>query len=461
MACETSIIQLGLCEGDIYVESVFYNTETEILSVTLNNGTVYTTSVPITEVVVSASANNQVQLLADGLYVPVPVLGVNNLAFENGENLQLTSDDNSVTISISKVGDEITADFSVDIAQDQHPALTVAPNAAYSFDFATQVLSIPLPTLVQDGVNSNLYVYTANDGSGTTYNIEVHPELTVTTDPAAFSFDQPTQALNIPQPSLTDNLDNTFTYNPGDGSAPVVINLNAAIVDVCDALASCTIGQLSNVDTTGANIGQVLQWNGTNWVPATIVQESGAVSSITNNGNGSYTHNDGLGTTVLIQTATNANQPFAKEGVAQQTRLTAIPITDKVYRTGALGVGLTSARTVQGIFEAAGDVFINNTGTITNVYLQAKYGTVDIKEIALKLTSKTNYYIHTIEDSAKSLSALDSKGNYAIGEISAKVTLPNDIYDANNTFTISNYNASSPPNVPLSVYSVTEFVLTI
>lgn len=461
MACETSIIQLGLCEGDIYVQSVFYNTETEILAVTLNNGTVYTTPIPITDIEISSSPNNQVQLLGDGLYVPIPVFGVNNIAFENGENLRLTSNDESISITITKNGDEITADFSVDAIAEQHPALTINPNTEYSFDFATQVLNIPLPTLVQDEQNSNLYVYTANDGSGDTFNIEVHPELTVTTNSSAFNFNQETQQLNIPQASLVDNGDNTFTYNPGNGGASVVIDLNAVSVDVCSALSECTINDLGNVNTSGATSGQVLQWNGTNWVPGTVVEGEGAVSSVTNNGNGSYTHNDGLGTTVLIQTAINTTPPFAKEGVAQQTRLVSIPITDKVYRTGSMGIGLTSARTIQGIFEASGDVYINNSNTITSLYLQSKFGTVDIKEIGLKLTSIGDNYIYSIEDDTKSLSSLDNFGNYGIGEVSEKVNLPVNMYDGNNSFTISNYNNDSPPNIPISVHSVTEFVLTI
>lgn len=459
MACETSILQLGLCEGDIYVESVFYNTETEILSVTLNNGTVYTTSVPITEVEISAASNNQVQLLVDGLYVPMPLFGINNLAFENGENLKITSDDESITLNISKSGDEIILDLS-SVPQEQHPQLSVIPNTEYNFNIVTQTLNIPLPTLTQDLENSNIFTYDPGDGTNNASVITLHDPLSVTTNAAPFSFDDETQALNLPQATLVDNNDNTYTYNPGNGDPSIVIDLSAAIVNITEALNNSSINDLGNVNAGNATSGQVLQWDGINWVPVTL-QTNDIISSITVNPDGSYVHNTGTGITTLIETARMALQPFAAEGQLQQTRQNSLGIATKVYRSAAIGIGVTSTRQIQGMLDVAGNVYINNTGTTAKLYLQAQYGTTDEEELVIKLVNKSNtyHYILSDEDTSRSLMTVDKVGNIFVGQVGSNINEPDNIYNAEGTFSISNYNTDTPPSIPLSPFTVTDFVI--
>lgn len=66
--------------------------------------------------------------------------------------------------------------------------------------------------------------------------------------------------------TIVDNSNGTFTYT-NEAAA-------ATVIDVCAMLNSCSIDVLSDVDTTTVtpNASDVLQWDGTNWVPAAPAQ---------------------------------------------------------------------------------------------------------------------------------------------------------------------------------------------
>ena len=91
-----------------------------------------------------------------------------------------------------------------------------------------------------------------------------HPPMAVTTSDAPFAFDAPTQVLNIPIPATLTNPANTaeLVFTRGDGSAPVTL-------DICDLIVNCSVDVLNDVDTTTdpPAVGEVLTWDGTNWVP--------------------------------------------------------------------------------------------------------------------------------------------------------------------------------------------------
>ncbi len=89
---------------------------------------------------------------------------------------------------------------------------------------------------------------------------------------------------------------NIITWHPGSGGAFL------HSTGVCTALNSCSIDALSDVNTTGATNGKVLQYNGTTWVPGSMVSGGGGgggvLSSLTQLDAYRWRHNDGSGTTV-------------------------------------------------------------------------------------------------------------------------------------------------------------------
>lgn len=157
MSCEPVVLNVGGCNDiDVHVSNVSYDAGTSILTIVLNDGTVYQTPISI-PLDISLHENNQVQLLVDGIYVPIPTFGVNGLEYYNGNNLSITNDDSTVAITATKSGNTITLNLS------SHQELSVNSMQPYNFDVSTQTLSIPLPSLVYNG--QNVYTYNAGDGS--------------------------------------------------------------------------------------------------------------------------------------------------------------------------------------------------------------------------------------------------------------------------------------------------------
>lgn len=451
--CDTNIVTLSQCE-DIFVSSVGYNTETEILTVVLNDGTIYTASIPTSAVEISEQSGNQIVELIDGLFVAKPSFGINSLAYENGNNLLITSSDDSMDITVSKVGTQITVDLSCvncgDGGENSHPSLTVNPNLSYSFDQSNQILNLPLPTLVQTA--TNVYTYTANNGTAAVYTLTFHPSLTINTD-VTYSWNPSTQVLNLPLPTLTNNGNGTYTYDPGDGNASFIINTSNSL--------SVNFGVPQNFN----NITQTLN------LPT---------PTLTDNGNFTFTYNPGDGTDSIIlqefpegvsnltssslvgalSQLAGKSTPWAKENLLQPTTDISITISEDIYHSGNVGIGIDQTETIQGKTEVKGDIYISTDGAEAKQYFQVERNGSSANVIQSLKKLATKYQVQ-LKNSTNMLTTVDDDGNLGIGEVSAITTLPDNMYDGQGTFTISNYNGNLPPAVPISVFSVTEFVLIV
>lgn len=450
--CDTNIVTLSQCE-DIFVSSVGYNIETENLTVVLNDGTIYTANIPTNAIQISEQSGNQIVELVDGLFVAKPSVGVNSLPYDNGNNLLITSGDNSIDVTVNKIGNQITVDLScVDCGggESTHPGLTINPNLAYSFDAPNQILNLPLPTLVQTA--TNVYTYTANNGTAAVYTLTFHPSLTINPD-LPYSWNPSTQILNLPLPTLTNNGNGTYTYDPGDGTAAFIIT---------------TSGSLT------VNFGVPQDFDG---VTQTLDLPS---PTLTDNGNFTFTYNPGDGTaSIILQefpegvgnlTSTSLagalsqlagkSSTWAKEGLLQPTLDISIPITEDIYRSGNVGIGLTNTETIQGKLEVKGDAYFTSDDNEIKQYFQIDRDGIPVSIINSLKKLATKYQIQQ-KTGVNMLTSIDEDGNLGIGEIDSLASLPDDTYNSQGTFTISNYNGNTPPAVPISVFSVTEFVLIV
>lgn len=455
MNCDTNIVTVSACD-DVFVSNVVYDIETEILTVTLSDDTVYTTTIPTSAVLISAQADNQIVELMDGLYVALPSFGVNSLDYDNGNNLLITSSDASLTVDVQKVGTEITVDITCPdcgSSVDDHLPLTVNSSVAFSFDDANQILNLPLPTLVQDLVDSNIYTYTANDGSGDIYTLTFHPELTVIPN-QPYSFDVDTQILNLPLPVLVDNGDGTYTYDPGDGGLSFIISVGGSLE------VNFGVPQLFNAGT------QVLD------LPT---------PTLTDNGDYTYTYDpgDGVSSTILIgeyplgttnltsdkivdaiTELSGINRAWSAEGLLQTTNDIDVNLTDDIYHTGAVGIGLDDSETIQGQHEVKGDTYVSTDGSEVNKNTQLDRDGLPITIIERFVQILAGYQIE-LKDASHVLQIIDNNGNFALGEIAALFSLPEDMYGAEKTFSMSNFDNSPPPSAPISVNTVTEFILNL
>lgn len=71
---------------------------------------------------------------------------------------------------------------------------------------------------------TGILTVTNSDGTSVATTIPTHPAAIVTNNAAPFAWDAATQTLNVPQaPSLVANGDGSYTFTAGDGSAPVTI----------------------------------------------------------------------------------------------------------------------------------------------------------------------------------------------------------------------------------------------
>lgn len=141
-------------------------------------------------------------------------------------------------------GDPLTQDLSgiippqTTIANNGDGTYTVTPgDGSTPFDIVTPVNAAGLP---YDNAGSGL---TATDTQGAIDELaaNTHPEATVTNNPAPFSWDIVNQVGNIPQSgSYVDNGDGSFTLTPGDGSAPLTIDVCATIAANCPGVSDVT-----------------------------------------------------------------------------------------------------------------------------------------------------------------------------------------------------------------------------
>lgn len=244
-------------DEDTYVTgfSIAGNTAT----ITLNNGTTFTQTIPTTvDINVQSFALSGTDLIlteTDGTVhtVPLPqeikVSAVGYVA-ATGILTVTNSDGTSVTTTIPT-----------------HPAAIVTNNAApFAWNAATQTLNVPqAPTLVANGDGSHTFTagdgsapviipadccptlvdngdgtYTFTDGNGGTTTITVHPAATLTNNAAPFAWNGATQTGNIPQVStLADNGDGSFTFTPGDGSA--ITTIPAVVADGVTVVGNGTV----------------------------------------------------------------------------------------------------------------------------------------------------------------------------------------------------------------------------
>ncbi len=69
-----------------------------------------------------------------------------------------------------------------------------------------------------------------------------------------------------------------ITLLSGDADNLLVIGSDGGLHVDCDALNNCVISDLSNVNDTGVNVGDIFVWNGTNWVPQDLCTHLDTVS---------------------------------------------------------------------------------------------------------------------------------------------------------------------------------------
>ena len=291
----TNVVNVSECD-DIYLESASFNQGTSTLSLLLNDGNSISVLVPVNQINISEDAENQLVELVDGLFVPTPTLSIGGFALTPSDTLNFISGNSSITATVSKNTNNVNVDLSALSSDDVHNPLVIQPNQAFSFNPGDQILTLPLPTLVRDPVNPNLYTYTANDGTGTIYSIAFHEPLSVNFGVPA-NFNSLTQTLGIPSPSFSPSGNGGYIYNPGDGSPVTIIEPQDLDIDVCQELDNCTLDNLGNVQFASLAALDILVWDGNNWTNGK--QTAGANTSLVKNSETAYTFSNGVTQTVI------------------------------------------------------------------------------------------------------------------------------------------------------------------
>ncbi len=112
-----------------------------------------------------------------------------------------------------------------------------------------------LPSLLTPADGDLIYIYDASTGESRSWSLE---ELVAYLSTVI---------------EVTPPLIGTLTpgiFGDSESTAVVEVSPDGVIVNVSETPIELEIEDLTNVDTTGALVGDVLQWNGADWVPYTI-----------------------------------------------------------------------------------------------------------------------------------------------------------------------------------------------
>lgn len=184
--------------------------------------------VQLANAVIDTATNELVLTLNDGTEYRVPLSAL----------LPVVTDGMTV-VGDGTVGDPLSAGYFADNGDG-----TYTWNGADGSSF-----TIPAdccPTLADNGDGT----FTFTDGGGNTVTFATHPATTVTSAAAPFSWNAATQTLNVPQaPTLVLNADGSYTFDSGDGSAPVIIP-----ADCCPTLTDNGDGTFTFTDGDGNTV---------------------------------------------------------------------------------------------------------------------------------------------------------------------------------------------------------------
>lgn len=234
---------------DETITTLTQNDLTGDITYTAEDGTTSTVDV------VSTDANNDITAGADGgAFVDVTAEETTTVASYNATTHEITYTDED--------GNNTVLDLDVGtIAYD--PINHVITYTAE--DGTVTNLTLDNPTIAYNPVTNSI-THTAPDGTATVLDLSDLDNTSVVTNVIAGNRiathdDGNGTLVDIDETitTLTDPGDGTYVYTSEDGTATTI--------DVCDDLAQCSIGDLGDVDTTGVNASDVLNWNGTTWVP--------------------------------------------------------------------------------------------------------------------------------------------------------------------------------------------------
>ena len=384
-----NIIQLvQLCDLplDLHTSNLEYDINTGLLRLTLNDGTEFDAVINTIGSSISTDLGNQIVTSTDGIYVGGKVFALNGEDVVYDDIVLITSVDESIDITTQKIGETTLIDLSLSY---QATPLTIVPNTEFNYDTEMQVLNLPLPTF--SNPTPQVYTFETNDGSGTSFTITTHNALTITNG-GPFAFIANSQTLILPIPSLTDNLDNTFTFNHGDGTADIIIDTSNPYDNTATNLVAVTmqlaIDELATIDT-----------------------------------------------------------PFAIELGTQGTVSNTLSLTDNIYRTGAIGIGLTSADAIAGKLHVNGDIMYDNS-VITMAFGASKMFVSDAIE-------RSAYEQYRMSTDTRQVFSVDSYGNLSTDDV------PDDMFGAANALLLVSNNNSGVPHIPSNVNNVAVFALLI
>lgn len=193
------------------------------------------------------------------------------------------------------------------------------------------------------------------------------------------------------------------------------------------AYSATSINALLDVDTTTTppTAGQVLKWNGTNWVPAADATTGGA-------GTDADTL-DGLDSTYFLNFNNLSNKPniFSTIAVAGQSNVVADSNTDTLTFTAGTGITLTTDASTDSIT-------VSNTGVTSllagaGISLTASTGAVTISNIA----AQYSFYVagddstQRVINSGETVKFLGASGITVTTDVEGQVTISGS---SNNTF---------------------------
>ena len=207
----------------------------------------------------SSDANNALMLGGDGgLYYSPSISGdvfLQSSSFENTTNLlSLTlSDGNTITANLADLVD--TYDLTVADSSTVDLTLTGAGTTASPWNVTAQVLVDPAGGL------------TAGAGG---LAIDVDPAGDITVGPNGLLFNHNPSSVSGPVAGVWTHADGAGNTTPIASTSTDANNLLTVGGNGGSQLSPFPVSTLTDVNTVGATAGQVLGWNGTEWVPLSV-----------------------------------------------------------------------------------------------------------------------------------------------------------------------------------------------